>query len=223
MPADVIVAASTIVAGLHGIISRVIAPTDAGVISLTYLRAGDAFNVLPNTAEIAGTIRAHDGDVMDLLKSTLELRAGKIAAGYGCTVTVDYGEEEPFVNSRGEEFFWRTYPTGYNDEELFELGMSTVEELFGTDAANRVTDAAGMGGEDFSFLGNVVPSLMVGIGHRSEHHALGERTGSNGHHPNFEMDERMLPRGAAFYASMGIRILERFIAEKDGVSDSSEL
>ena len=220
---DVVVAAAAIITGVHGIVSRVVTPTDAAVISLPYLRAGDAFNVLPNTFEIGGTIRALNSDTLNLLVNTIKLRAESIAAGHGCTVTVSTGAGDTFTNSKGVvlERQGKGSPVT-NDKEMFEIGMATAEELFGADAAQELSEAS-MAGEDFCFLSNVVPSLMSWIGHRTPGHGKDDRTGNNLHNPNLQIDERMIPRGVSYLASMAFRVIERFNAEKNTSAGSSEL
>lgn len=225
MFADVVVAAAAVITGIHAIVSRVVSPTDAGVISLPHLRAGDAFNVLPDSVTIGGTIRALDNETLDLLASTVKLRAEKIAGGYGCTVTVDFREDEVHTNSRGVAWSSALYLPVVNDEEMFALGMATAKDVFGANATQTLP-AASMAGEDFCFLTNVVPSLMSWIGSRSEGHSTGERSGNNLHNAKFELDERILPRGASYLASMAMRVLERFVAARDGGgggASSSEL
>ena len=220
---DVVVAAAAIITGVHKIVSRVVTPTDAAVISLPYLRAGDAFNVLPNTFTIGGTIRALSRDTLDMLVDTIKLRAEKIAEGYGCTVTVSTGAGDTFTNSKGVvlERQGKGSPVT-NDKEMFEIGMATAEELFGADAAQELSEAS-MAGEDFCFLSNVVPSLMSWIGHRTPGHGKDDRTGNNLHNPNLQIDERMIPRGVSYLASMAFRVIERFNAEKNTSAGSSEL
>ena len=220
---DVVVAAAAIITGVHKIVSRVVTPTDAAVISLPYLRAGDAFNVLPNTFTIGGTIRALSRDTLDMLVDTIKLRAEKIAEGYGCTVTVSTGAGDTFTNSKGVvlERQGKGSPVT-NDKEMFEIGMATAEELFGADAAQELSEAS-MAGEDFCFLSNVVPSLMSWIGHRTPGHGKDDRTGNNLHNPNLQIDERMIPRGVSYLASMAVKVIERFNAEKNTSAGSSEL
>ena len=206
-------AAAAIISGVHAIVSRIVTPTDAAVISLPYVRAGEAFNVLPNTVTIGGTIRALDQTTLELLEKTIKLRAENIAAGFGCTVTVVIEKDDVNTNSRGVEWTSAKYLPVVNDKEMFEIGMATAEELFGADAAQELSEAS-MGGEDFCYLGNIIPSLMSWIGHRTPEHGKDDRTGNNLHNANLQIDERMIPRGASFLASMAVKVIERFNAEK---------
>lgn len=220
---DTISAAAAIITGLHAIVSRTVKPTDSAVISLTFLNAGDAYNVLPNTVTIGGTVRALDGDTLSRVLATIRERAEMIARGYGCTAVVNTRDDEVSTNSRGVEWSSISYPPVINDEGIFRLGMRTAEALFGADSTLTL-DEPSMAGEDFSFIGNAVPASMFWIGHRSEEHAKGERTGNNLHNAKLELDERMLPRGAAFLASIAMEFNVQWKAKSSsGGSDSSEL
>ena len=218
---DVVVAAAAVITGIHGIVSRVLPPTDSAVISLAMVHAGDAFNVLPNTVTIGGTLRTFDVETRDLMMSTIRLRAQSIAASYGCKAVVGFGEDDVFTNSRGVEWKNVLYSPIVNDAEMYEIGKATAEELFEEDVWT-VVEQVGMGGEDFSFVSNSVPALMVGLGHRTSGHET-DRTASNAHNPRFEMDERGIPRGVAFLASIAVKTIERFNAAKQTVGSGSEL
>ena len=220
---DVVVAAAAVITGIHGIVSRVLPPTDSAVISLAMVHAGDAFNVLPNTVTIGGTLRTFDVETRDLMMSTIRLRAQSIAASYGCKAVVGFGEDDVFTNSRGVEWKNVLYSPIVNDAEMYEIGKATAEELFEEDVWTALTQVSGMAGEDFGFVSNAVPSLQVLMGHRSPEHKAYERTGSNHHNARFEMDERSIPRGSAFLASMAIQVIERFNAEKAVGAATTEL
>ena len=109
----------------------------------------------------------------------------------------------------------------FNDAEIYEIGKATAEELFGDDVWNMI-ESVSMGGEDFGFVSNAVASLQVSLGHRSPEHET-DRTASNHHNPLFEMDERMIPRGSAYLASLAVNVIERFNAEKNAETGSTEL
>ncbi len=72
------------------LVSRETSPLGSAVLSVTMLRAGDAYNVIPDTAMFAGTIRALSHEVMEVLQVRLEDMSARVAEGYGCTATVDW-------------------------------------------------------------------------------------------------------------------------------------
>ena len=69
------------------------------MISLTTVRAGDAFNVLPNSVMVGGTFRFFTSAMRDLIMHTIRVRAESIAESYGCTAIVDFGEDDVKTNS----------------------------------------------------------------------------------------------------------------------------
>ena len=142
---DVVVAAAAVITGVHGIVSRIVPPTESAIISLTTVHGGDAFNVLPNSMMIGGTFRFFDKEMRDLMMSSIRLRAENIAASYGCTARVDFGEDEVEVNSRGVEWKGVMYSPVFNNEEMYEIGKETAEELFEEDVWNLIEDVS-MGG-----------------------------------------------------------------------------
>ena len=79
----------------------------------------------------------------------------------------------------------------WNDKDVFNLGMRTAEKMFGPDST-LVIPHSHMTGEDFSFIGDVVPSAMFWIGHRSHGDAVFERTGVNLHNALLYVDERAM-------------------------------
>ena len=87
--------------------------------------------------------------------------------------------------------------------------ISESQKLFGEDGA-LVLEHSSMAGEDFSLFALGVPGSMFWIGSKSDEHERYYRTGNNLHNPNFEVDDRMLPRGAAFLSSAAIEYLKRF-------------
>lgn len=200
---DPIAAAGAIISGVHHIVSRVVNPTDAAVISIGYVNGGKAFNVIPDEVTLGGTIRLTDMALFDTVFETLRRRVEGIASGYGCTAELINGDGEKGVNSRGEEFTKRAFPVNINDDDMVELGIRTATKLFGEDAARTYTTQS-MGCEDFSFVSQEVPAVQFRIGTKTPEHAIGEKTGSPSHNPLFDIDERALPRGAAFLSTIAL-------------------
>ena len=95
-----------------------------------------------------------------------------------------------------------------NDPDVFKFGLETAEKLFGKDGALELPYSS-MAGEDFALYSLGVPGAMFWIGTRSEEHAPHVRTGNNLHNSNFEVDDRMLPRGAAFLSTAAIEYIKK--------------
>ena len=198
---DPIAAAGAIVSGIHQIVSRTIIPTDAAVISIGYINGGKAFNVIPDEVTLGGTIRLLDVSLFDSVWQTLTLRIQGIAEAYGCSAEVINRNGEKGLNSRGEEFTIYAFPPLVNADSMVDLGLKTAEALYGEDITTLGTKA-GSGCEDFAFLSERVPGVAFNIGTKHPDHAKGEKTGVQGHNPLFDIDERALPRGSAFMATL---------------------
>ena len=147
---DPIAAAGAIVSGIHQIVSRVIDPVNAVVISIGYVNGGQAFNVIPDEVTLGGTIRLTDMALFDSLWKTLKLRIEGIAEGYGCSSQVVNRDGEKRLNSRGEEFTIHAFPPLVNDDFMVDLGLATASSLFGEDTATLRKTKASSGCEGAS-------------------------------------------------------------------------
>ena len=158
------------------------------------MRAGDgAFNVIPSTSTIGGTIRALTLDQLIKLKSRVEEMTPLIVAGFGCNATVNWRlEDQPL------------YPPTVNDKDLTNQFSSQVAtDLFGADSFEEAEPI--MGGEDFAFFCLKMPCTFFFLGIRDEAvgsiHAL--------HNPKFTLDESVLFKGSALHASLALRYLDK--------------
>lgn len=144
---DPIAVASQIVIGLNMIISRQTELTkEAAVISVGRVRAGVRNNIIPESAELIGTIRTLDTAMQDKIHADIRRTAEHIAASQGATVTVEID---------------RGYPVTYNDPAITELMAPTLERV-GGEYAMRI-DAI-TGAEDFSFFQKEIPGLYFFTG-----------------------------------------------------------
>jgi amidohydrolase len=184
---DPIVASAHIINSLQTIVSRNIAPLATAVVSVTTVHAGTAFNVIPQTAELTGTIRTFDSGV----RQKVVERFGQIARGVGealgCQVEADVK---------------RMTPALVNDEAI----TSKVQ-----DVARRVLPAGNlntsgyitMGAEDMAFMQEKVPGcyFFIGSANAERHLDYGH------HHPKFDFDERALTDASALMASAVMEVL----------------
>lgn len=207
---DPVNAAAQVVLSLNTIVGRMVDnPNDPVIIGVSTIHGGDASNIVPEMVVITGTIRASTYEVLLSMKQIVKNRAIDIAAANGCEATVLYRDDEKYINSRGEEYSKASYPQNVNDLSLYLLGMNSAVELFkkedGTSKLEELIEEVpnrGLGGEDFSFFREKVPTAFFSIGHRSD-----EKTGTSHHNPKFQVDEAMLYRGAAFYAMLALDYL----------------
>ncbi|MDK3074618.1 M20 aminoacylase family protein [Sedimentitalea sp. JM2-8] len=180
---DPLVIASLLVGGLQTILSRNVPPLDACVLSVTQLHAGSAYNVVPDTAELAGTIRYFKDEVRDLAESRMRELCDGYAKAYGVSISIDLRN---------------IFDVLYNNADLSDAYMDAAADIVGPENISR-TDEPATGSEDFADMLKVVPGAYCRVGH----------SGTTGlHNPSFFLDPDILPVGASIMA----RIVERRLA-----------
>ena len=185
---DPIVAAAHIINALQSIVSRNVAPLETAVVSVTTVNAGTAFNVIPQTAELTGTIRTFDIGVRQRVVERFEQIARGVGEAMGCQVDVEVK---------------RMTPALINEESI---------ALQVQDAARRVLsqsdlDTSGfitMGAEDMAFMQEKVPGcyFFVGSNDAARHLDYGH------HHPKFDFNEQALVRASALMAAAAMDVLQ---------------
>ncbi|HEY6807903.1 MAG TPA: M20 family metallopeptidase [Gemmatimonadales bacterium] len=183
---DPVLVAAHVVTGLQSLISRRRNPFEEGVVSVTQVNAGHAFNVIPGRADLRGTVRTFGGRFFDEAPKLVEDTARGIAAAFGATADV--------------RFRRMTGPT-VNDPAMAELMRGVAAEVVG---AKNVRDGVRtMGGEDMSFYLRRVPGCFAFVGS-----AAPGKTASPHHSPTFDIDEAALPIGAELLSRTAVRYLE---------------
>ena len=184
---DPIVAAAQIVTGLQSIVARTVDPLEAGVVSVTKIHGGDAFNVIPQAVELAGTVRTFKPQVREVIASGIERIAEGTAAALGAKATV-------------------------NVEGRFPATVNTADETARAEAAAAVVVGAGrvhrdiapcMGSEDFAFMLQARPGSYIWIGNGA---------GPGGcflHNPGYDFNDEILPIGASYWATLVERELAK--------------
>src|SRR5437588_2584319 len=100
---DPVLVASHIVTALQAIVARNVSPLDTTVVSATAIKGGDAYNVIPQTAEIKGTARTFKNETMTLVEENMKRTAAGIAAAFGASASVDFRRLfAPLVNDAAE-------------------------------------------------------------------------------------------------------------------------
>jgi len=182
---DPIAVASQIVIGLNMIVSRQTELTrEAAVISVGRVRAGVRNNIIPESAELIGTIRTLDTAMQDKIHADIRRTAEHIAASQGATVTVEIE---------------RGYPVTYNDPALTEMMAPTFERVAG-ERAVRI-DAI-TGAEDFSFFQHEVPGVYFFVGGLPE--GTDPADAAPHHTPDFYLDESGMKTGVRALAGLAI-------------------
>lgn len=183
---DPVVIGAQIVTALQTLVAREIDPTEEAVVSVCVFKSGDAFNVIPDTADLGGTARTFNARNRDLLERRIGELASGIAAAMGAQVDYQY--------TRG-------YPATVNDPKMAELVRDEVAKVVG---AEGVRDASlMMGAEDFSYFLEEVPGTYWFVGSQNPERGLvwGH------HHPRFDLDEAALAIGMESMVNVALRYL----------------
>jgi amidohydrolase len=186
---DPIVAASQIVSALQSITSRNVAPLQAAVISVTTVHSGTAFNVIPQEAELTGTIRTFDLEVRKKVLERFDQIIRGVGESMGCQVEIDVKRVTPAV---------------INDDAVAEKVQKTAHQLL-SDSTIDTASYMTMGAEDMAFMQEKVPGCYFFIG--SNNHAKHLDYGH--HHPKFDFDEEALVRGTALMAAAAMDVLKQ--------------
>jgi amidohydrolase len=184
---DPVLAAGHVITALQSVVSRNVPPLQTAVISVTMLRAGEAFNVIPPQVEMQGTIRTFDPEVRQLVIQRTHQVVEQTAAALGCGSEVEVKSLTPAVINE----------PGIADRVAksagFVLPGSQVDLNFRT-----------MGSEDMAFMMEKVPGCYFFVG--SANHARG--LDASHHHPKFDFDEDALPRAVALMATAAYDLLK---------------
>uniref|UniRef100_A0A0E0D991 Peptidase M20 dimerisation domain-containing protein n=1 Tax=Oryza meridionalis TaxID=40149 RepID=A0A0E0D991_9ORYZ len=193
---DPIVAVSSAVLSLQQIVARETDPLQGAVVSVTTIKGGEAFNVIPESVTLGGTLRSMTTDGMSyLMKRIREVIEGQAAVNR-CTAAVDFMEDK-----------LPPYPATVNDEGMYAHAKAVAEGMLGE--ANVKVSPQGMGAEDFGFYAQRIPAVFFGIGVGSDGGGMAETTKNQLHSPHFVVDEEALPVGAAFHAAVAIEYLNK--------------
>lgn len=173
---DPVMVAGHVITAVHSLVSRYVAPGQRAVISLTTLRAGEAFNVIPETAVLGGTLRAFDERLRNALTARLEEVASHTAQAFGASATLEYE---------------RGYPPVVNDAAMTDVLRRAAAAVVGDSGVVPLEPV--MGGEDFAYILERVPGCFFVVGARN---AALEACWPH-HHPRFAIDEAALGLGVA--------------------------
>lgn len=174
---DPIVAASACVQAIQSFASRNVDPLNSVVVSITKFDAGTTYNVIPQTAELAGTVRCLDGEVRDMAEKRIEEIVNNVAAAHECQAEVKYT---------------RLYPPTINHVKQTQFAGKVAKSVAGDDKVDMNTPPV-MGGEDFSFMLEARPGAFIYVGN-------GASAGL--HHPEYDFNDDAIPHGISFFAEL---------------------
>lgn len=185
---DPILMTAQLISGLQSLVSRETDPLDQAVISITSVHGGTAYNIIPETVELKGTLRTFLPETRQRLQRRLESYVTNLAQTF-----------------RGDaELHWiDTSPAVVNDpvmtDRLREVARAVVGE------ANVVTTNPIMGGDDMALWLQEAPGCYFFVGARDE----GRGIDRPHHHPQFDIDEASLPLAVEVLAKGVLDYLER--------------
>lgn len=170
--ADPVPVLGQMITGLQTLVSRMVNPVDAAVVTIGAVQAGSAFNAIPSSAEIRGTVRTFRGEVQDHLQAAMTRMVGGITAATGVQGTLTY---------------MRGYPSVVNTAHEVRRLQEVVEEHAGPNVWLDVPER--MGGEDFAYYLHERPGVFWNLGAEPHAHPYPH------HHGRFTFDESVMPVG----------------------------
>ncbi|HEX4365824.1 MAG TPA: M20 aminoacylase family protein [Rhodopila sp.] len=174
---DPVMVACHLGSALQSIVSRNISAQDTAVLSITRIQSGDAYNVIPQYAVLAGTVRTMKSEVMEMVEQNMKRLATSIATGFGAEATVD---------------FRILFAPTVNDAQEAVVYADAAASVAGE--ANLRRDAPpAMASEDFGFMMQAVPGAHV---------LLGNGGSASVHNHLYDFNDEAIPYGVALYAAI---------------------
>ena len=186
---DPIPIACEIVQALQTMITRRIDVFDPAVVTVGKIMAGTVNNIIPETAEIEGTIRAVSETTRRLVHDGIRRVAEGIASAHDAEVTVEVVDG---------------YPVTVNDRSQADVVLGLARDLAGADKTVRMPNPI-MGAEDFSYVLQQIPGAMMFLG--GTHPDRNLATAPSNHSNRVVFDEEAMVTGTAMYAAMALNHL----------------
>jgi hippurate hydrolase len=182
---DPVLVACHLGAALQSVVARNVPPQDMAVLSVTRIQSGDAYNVIPQTATLAGTARTLKRETMQLIEANMKRLASNIAAGFGAEASVD---------------FRVIFAPLVNDPDHARNFADAAAALVGEDNVERNKPPANAS-EDFSFMLEQVPGAYINLGNGEDSAPV--------HNPAYNFNDAAIPYGVALFGSIVERKLPK--------------
>ncbi|MGB9789726.1 MAG: M20 metallopeptidase family protein [Thermotoga caldifontis] len=183
---DPVVTASELVLALQTLVSRNVDPLESAVVTVGKIQAGTAFNIIPETAVLEGTVRTLNERVRETIKQRMRQLVAGICTAYQMDFELDYKDGTAVL---------------MNDPELTELVRRVAERVVGKDRVVEVPPS--MGGEDMSFFLQKVPGVFYLVGSANAEKGLDKPH----HSPYYDIDEDALLVGVQMHVSLVTALL----------------
>ncbi|MFW5832513.1 MAG: M20 aminoacylase family protein [Pseudomonadota bacterium] len=174
---DAAMVAAQLLLSLQTVVARNVDPIRSAVLSVTTIQAGEAFNVIPQTAILRGTVRTLDEAVRDRIEARVAEVVDLGARALGATAKLDYRRNYPVLVNHGPEV---------------DFAAAVARDVAGDERVDAEAPPR-MGAEDFSFMLNARPGAFVFTGNGDS---------APLHHPAYDFDDAAIPHGCAFWVRL---------------------
>jgi hippurate hydrolase len=174
---DPVLIGGHLLTALQSIASRNADPLKSVVVSTTMFHAGTAFNIIPQRAELTGTVRTLEASVRDMAEKRMREIVAGLAKMFGAEISINYE---------------RGYPATVNSTRETGHAAAAARAVAGEAQVNDAV-APSMGGEDFSYMLEARPGSYIFIGN-------GDTAGL--HHPAYDFNDDILPAGMQYWAKI---------------------
>lgn len=186
---DAIVAAGHIIVALQSLVSREIDPLASAVVTLGTIKGGYRENIIADEVVMTGTVRTLSAEIRDSMPERIERVVKGVCESHRCNYSFKY--------TRG-------YPVLINDDGMTSLTEAVAQKVLGAENVFRAP-APSMGGEDFSYFAEKVPSCFFSLGAMNAE----KQCDYPGHHPKFNFDEDAIPIGMTLLAETALAYLTK--------------
>jgi hippurate hydrolase len=177
---DVVLAGSTLVQALQSLVSRETDPQDAAVLSVTRFHAGHADNVLPETAQLGGTVRTLNTALQDALEAAMRRVCNGIGASYRVQIEMKYA---------------RGYPPTINAADATAIALAAAQDVVGPGSVHKQLKPS-MGAEDFAYLAQAKPACYVWLGNGPT------AGGCMLHSPHYDFNDEIITTGIRYWVRL---------------------
>ncbi|MBL4695909.1 MAG: amidohydrolase [Rhizobiaceae bacterium] len=174
---DPIVIGAQVVMALQTIVSRATDPLESLVISVTKMQAGNAYNVVPNTATLSGTVRTLNAEVRKAAEQQIRQVCEGICQAHGAIAKIKYSNNYPVTSNHPAQ----------TDKAI------AIARLVAGDSRVETNVAPTMGGEDFSYMLEARPGAFIFTGNGNT---------ANLHHPEYDFNDEAIPHGCSYWAKL---------------------
>jgi hippurate hydrolase len=174
---DPVTVAAQLILALQTIVSRNVNPMREAVLSVTMIEAGQAFNIIPRTVKLTGTVRTLDESVRRFMEERVRAVTNGIVATFGATASIHYRNG---------------YPVTVNAPDQTEIAADVARSVSGAERVDADADGT-MGGEDFAYMLQARPGAYI---------FLGNGPSTELHTDTYDFNDDIIPVGVSYWAKL---------------------